>query len=156
MEFNYIVTFSVMMCLDNLYVSSRCFRHRLGCDSGDEEGDDGEGGEGDGGDGEGGDGEGIAHTGDRSQVAAEELRGDCPYVRRSVRQRVMPPPGVEERLVQVESDVAAVRGDLAAVRGDLAAVRENVRWMVDAIVAMHYAAHLPPRASAAAAPPPPP
>ncbi|KAJ0614394.1 hypothetical protein HanIR_Chr02g0061961 [Helianthus annuus] len=125
---------------------------------GDEEGDEREGGEGegDGGDGEGGDGEGVAHTVDRSQVATEELRGDRPYVRRSVRQRAMPPPGVEERLVQVESDVVAVRGDLATVRGDLAAVREDVRWMVEAIVAMHSAAPLPPRASAAPPPPPPP
>ncbi|XP_021991284.1 heterogeneous nuclear ribonucleoprotein L-like [Helianthus annuus] len=128
-------------------------------EGGDEEGDDGEGdegeGDGDGGDGEGGDGEGVGHAGDRSQVAAEELRGDRPYVRRSVRQRVMPPPGVEERLVQVESDVAAVRGDLAAVRRDLAAVRGDVRWMVEAIVAMHSAAPLPPRAGAAPPPPPP-
>ncbi|KAJ0846110.1 hypothetical protein HanRHA438_Chr15g0721161 [Helianthus annuus] len=110
-------------------------------EGGDEEGDEGEGGEGE---GDGGDREGVAHTVDRSQVAAEELRGDRPYVRRSVRQRVMPPPGVEERLVQVESDVAAVRGDLAAVRRDLAAVREDVRWMVEAIVAIHSAAPLPP------------
>ncbi|MFS8001280.1 hypothetical protein Hanom_Chr13g01188471 [Helianthus anomalus] len=33
MKFNYIVTFSVMMSLNSLYVSSRCFRHRLGCDT---------------------------------------------------------------------------------------------------------------------------
>ncbi|KAJ0829796.1 hypothetical protein HanPSC8_Chr15g0647851 [Helianthus annuus] len=28
----YIVTISVMMLLSDLFVSSRCFRHRLGCD----------------------------------------------------------------------------------------------------------------------------
>ncbi|KAM0003268.1 hypothetical protein Hdeb2414_s0290g00858691 [Helianthus debilis subsp. tardiflorus] len=28
----YIVTNSVMMLLSDLFVSSRCFRHRLGCD----------------------------------------------------------------------------------------------------------------------------
>ena len=31
-KFNSIVTFSVMMSLNSLYVSSRCFRHRLECD----------------------------------------------------------------------------------------------------------------------------
>ncbi|KAF5773789.1 hypothetical protein HanXRQr2_Chr13g0592621 [Helianthus annuus] len=29
----YIVTNSVMMLLSDLFVSSRCFRHRLGCDN---------------------------------------------------------------------------------------------------------------------------
>ncbi|MFS7928351.1 hypothetical protein Hanom_Chr04g00319741 [Helianthus anomalus] len=29
----YIVTVSVMMLLSDLFVSSRCFRHRLGCDN---------------------------------------------------------------------------------------------------------------------------
>ncbi|MFS7957357.1 hypothetical protein Hanom_Chr07g00665441 [Helianthus anomalus] len=28
----YIVTISVMMLLSDLFISSRCFRHRLGCD----------------------------------------------------------------------------------------------------------------------------
>ncbi|MFS7903703.1 hypothetical protein Hanom_Chr01g00027141 [Helianthus anomalus] len=33
-DLNYIVTISVMMLLSDLFVSSRCFRHRLGCDIG--------------------------------------------------------------------------------------------------------------------------
>ncbi|XP_022007776.1 homeobox protein Hox-D11-like [Helianthus annuus] len=128
---------------------------------GDEgEGAEGEGSEGEGGDGEGGGGdgddregggvhEGVDHTVDRSQVAAKDVQGNRPYVRRSVRQRVMPSPGVEERLVQVESRLAQVESDVAVVRGD-------VQWMVEAIVAIHSGAPLPPRAGAAPTPPPPP
>ncbi|MFS7996055.1 hypothetical protein Hanom_Chr12g01125341 [Helianthus anomalus] len=79
---------------------------------------------------------------DRSQVATQDVHDDRPYDRRNVRPRVTPPPGVEERLAQVESDVAVVRVDLASVRGD-------VQWIAEAIMAIHSGVPLPSRDGAA-------
>ena len=61
------------------------------------------GGEGGGeGDGEGGSvaAEPLA---DRTQIDPEDVPPECPYDCRSVRRRVMPPPGLEERMSRVET-----------------------------------------------------
>ncbi|KAJ0534399.1 hypothetical protein HanIR_Chr09g0419361 [Helianthus annuus] len=61
----------------------------------------------------------------------------------------MSPPGFEERLAQVEADVAVVWVNVSAIRSD-------VQWITEAITFMHASAPLPPRAHVAPPPPPPP